>query len=137
MRKWSFKMGGAVIGLGVLQLGMAYMEGEAAKDAADATAENIRLAAEADVLKINAELDDALSTQQVLFGGQGRLVEGSATAVMQGDKEAAARDIKAVREGATRTASATRAAGRTARFSARAGGVMSAAQTGLQYKQIG
>jgi len=130
-------MAGGLVAIGAAQIGLGIYEGKKREEAAEATAESTRLAAEADVERINAELEDALDMQQVLFAGQGRVVEGSALAVMEGDKAAAERDIKAVRAGAGRTSEALRTAGRVARFSATAGGLLSGAGSFARASQIG
>ena len=129
-------MAGGAVAIGVGQMALGYMQGKEAEKAAQAQAENARLAAEATVEQINAELNDALDMQAVLFGGQGKLVEGSALAVIEGDKQAAARDVAAVRAGAQRTSEAYRAAGKSARFSATAGGILSGAGSFVQASQI-
>ena len=136
MQKWSIKMGAAAAATGAITLYSAYQEGEAAKDAAEQQAADIKIQAEADVKNINQELEDAISMQQVLFGSQGRVVEGSATAVMEGDKKAAKEDIADVRAGAARKSRAVRKAGQTSRDSAWTSGLLGAASTAYKYKQV-
>jgi len=71
-----------------------------------------------------------------LFGGQGRVIEGSAQAVIEGDKAAAAADVAAIRAGASSRASAQRTAGRVAKYSAIGGGILQAGSTYAQYSQV-
>ena len=128
--------GGAIVGAAI-GLYSAYQQGEAEKDAADATAADIQIQAEADVEDINQELEDALSMQQVLFGSQGKVIEGSAVAVMEGDKAAAADDIADIREAAARGSTAVTTAGRIGRRSAHTAGLLSAVGTYSQYSNVG
>ena len=117
-------------------LGLAAYQGEQQKKAANEQAEDTRLVAEAEVDRINQELDEALSMQDVLFGGQGRVVEGSAAAVKTSDTAAAERDKTAVRAGAERVGSAQRQAGRVAKFGTVSSGILKAGNTANQYSQV-
>ena len=118
-----------LIGLAVLQAGAGIAQGAKAREAADIEAQGIEAQAEADVNKINRELDEALAMQSAIFGAQGRVMEGSAVAVQEGDKKAAAEDIAAVREGAELSARATREAGKAQQFGNVAGGLLGGAST--------
>ena len=124
------------VALAVAQVVGGIAEGAAAKEVADIEAQAIEAQAAADVNKINRELDEALSMQSAIFGGQGRIMEGSTVAVQEGDKKAAAEDIAAVKEGAELSAQATRKAGKTAQASGVVGGLLGGASTYANISQI-
>lgn len=128
-------MGGEVLAaIAVTQLVTGLVQGGMADEAADLEAQGIEAQAEADVNKINRELDEALSMQSAIFGAQGRVMEGSTVAVQEGDKRAAKEDIAAVRAGAEASSAATRQAGKAAKFGAIAGGILGSAETASRIK---
>jgi hypothetical protein len=124
------------IGLAVLNVASGIAESKAAEEAADIEAQAIEAQAEADINKINRELDEALAMQSAIFGAQGRIMEGSTVAVQEGDIAAAEEDIAAVKKGAELSAQATREAGKTAARSAITGGLLGAAGTLTQKSQV-
>ena len=82
-------------------------------------------------------LNEALSTQQAMFGAQGRVGgTGSAQAVQQGDIKKASEDIEMIKAGVSSTSSSLKSAGTTARQQANTEAAMSTAESLYKYSQL-
>ena len=83
-------------------------------------------------------LNDALSTQQAMFGAQGRVgSNGSAQAIQQGDTNKALSDIEMIKAGVSSSSSSLKSAGTTARRQANTDAAMSTAESLYKYSQLG
>lgn len=83
-------------------------------------------------------LNDAISSQQAMFGAQGRVgTVGSAQAVQQGDISKGMEDAEMIRLGAKSTSSSLKLAGKTTKRQAYTGALMSAGESLYKYSQMG
>ena len=127
---------GAEVYLAALQVAAGVASGKQQEAAYESQAQAIELQAEQDINKINRELEDALAMQSAIFGGQGRVMEGSTLAVQAEDNRRAAEDIAGVEATAAAGAQAARQAGEAARSGSIIGGGMSGAGSLLRYGEV-
>lgn len=129
-------MGGMVV-LGAMQAGSKVAEGHAQQAAYKIEAQQAGLEAKTDELDRREMLQDALAMQAVITGASGRAAgEGSPLAIREADIARAGEDIAMIKAGGRAKSAALRSAGQTAKTTSITSGLLSAAQTGYQAKQV-
>ena len=131
-------MGGmALLGLGAAQVGMGVMKGRSQEKAYKLEAQQAGLEAKSAELERREMLQDALAMQAVITGASGRAAgEGSPLAIREADVARAGEDIAMIKAGGRAKSAALRSAGTTAKTTAITSGLLKAAQTGYQAKQV-
>lgn len=83
-------------------------------------------------------LNDAISTQQAMFGAQGRVGNvGSAQAVQQGDIAKGLSDVAMIKAGAKSSSESLKSAGKVAKRQGYTGALASAGNSLFQYSMLG
>lgn len=113
-------------------------EGKATEKAYQMEAKQAELQGQAQSNERLRALNDALSTQQAMFGAQGRIGStGSAQAIQQGDIGKSLKDIEMIKAGVTSSSESLRSAGTTAKRKANTEATMMAAESLYKYSQLG
>ena len=128
---------GGMIAMGAMQVASGVAKGHAQQAAYKIEAQQAGLEAKSAELERREMLQDALAMQAVITGSSGRAAgEGSPLAIREADIARAGEDIAMIKAGGRAKSAALRSAGTTAKTTAITSGLLKAAQTGYQAKQV-